>query len=346
MHGESLRRATCVRRSKRAAQFPGRAAWIRFLCRLTVGLGAVLLACGVIFFIAFNWHALPRMAKFALVEATLAAAVIACLWRGPDTIAGMAALSGAALVTGGLLALVGQTYQTGADTFELFAMWALLILPWALAGRQAPLWLIWLALVNLAAQLWFARWGMRAFAGGNANLWTLFLINAAALAGWEMLRAAGAARIRRAMGAAHRRAGERRWRRRLIGVLAVIDAETPRWPAALAWLAWLGAIWMAFRVRRVDVFVLAGALLSVIVVVALFLGKYLYADNSFFSPLLVAAAVIALATGGALTLKRLATEEAVNGRENRLDASLRTPAGCGAKCPLRVSRRRRGTCAR
>ena len=288
---------------------PGRAAWIRFLCRLTVGLGAALLATGVIFFIAYNWHALPRMAKFVLVEATLAAAVIVCLWRGPGTIAGTAALVGAALVTGGLLALVGQTYQTGADTFELFAMWALLILPWALAGRQAPLWLIWLALVNLAAQLWFARWGMLAFAGGNANLWTLFLINAAALAAWEMLRAAG---LREFLAP---------WAQRIvalassvaataIGVLAVIDAETPRWLATLAWLAWLVAIWLAFRVRRVDVFVLAGALLSVVVVVALFLGKYLYADNSFFSPLLIAAAVIALATGGAVTLKRLATEEA------------------------------------
>lgn len=287
---------------------PGRADWLRFLRVLATALGATLLALGVIFFIAFNWHALPRIIKFALVEAALAVAVIACLWRGLDTVAGMAALSGAALVTGGLLALVGQTYQTGADTFELFAMWALLILPWALAGRQAPLWLMWLALVNLAAQLWFARWGMRAFAGGNANLWTLFLINAAALAAWELLRAAGlrefvAPWAQRIVALASGCAAT------LIGVVAVIDTATPRWPAALAWLAWLGAIWLAFRVRRVDVFVLAGALLSVIVVVALFLGKYLYAHDSFFSPLLVAAVVIALATGGALTLKRLANGE-------------------------------------
>ena len=50
--------------------------------------------------------------------------------------AGKAALLAAALLTGGLLALIGQTYQTGADTFELFATWAALILPWVLAIQQ------------------------------------------------------------------------------------------------------------------------------------------------------------------------------------------------------------------
>lgn len=291
-----------------AGVVPGRSAWLRFLRLLAIGLGTTLLAVGVIFFIAFNWHALPRMVKFALVEAAVVVAIVACLRRGPDSLAGIAALCAAAVVTGGLLALVGQTYQTGADTFELFALWALAILPWALVGRQAPLWLIWLALVNLAAQLWFARWGMRGFARGDANLWTLFLINAAALAAWEMLRAAGLREFRAA------------WSTRIValasgvaatmlGVVAIVGGHSPDWLEGLAWLAWLALIWLAFRRRRIDVFVLAGALLSVIVVVAAFLGNYLYRHDSFVSPLLIAAVVIGLATGGAVALKRIAQEQ-------------------------------------
>ncbi|MET0204922.1 MAG: DUF2157 domain-containing protein [Casimicrobiaceae bacterium] len=48
------------------------------------------------------------------------------VWRGLDTLPGKAALV-AALLAGALLALVGQVYQTGADTFELFAAWAVAI---------------------------------------------------------------------------------------------------------------------------------------------------------------------------------------------------------------------------
>lgn len=54
---------------------------------------------------------------------------------------------------GSLLALVGQTYQTGADIWELFAPWAALITP--LAGRSGAVWGLWAVLLNLtAARLW------------------------------------------------------------------------------------------------------------------------------------------------------------------------------------------------
>ncbi|MEP7061250.1 MAG: DUF2157 domain-containing protein [Betaproteobacteria bacterium] len=286
---------------------PGHDAWRRFLRVLATGAGTALLAVGVIFFIAFNWHDLPQMVKFGLVEAAIVVAIAACLMRGVDSIAGIAALCAAALLTGGLLALVGQVYQTGADTFELFALWALAILPWAVAGRQAPLWLIWLAIVNIAVQAWFLRWGMRAFARGDGVLWALFLVNAAALVAWEVLRASG---VREFGG---------QWSLRIVafasgiaatmlGFVALVFTGESRALGAIAWLAWLAAVWLAFRVRRVDVFVLAGALLSVVVIVAGFLGRNFFASGAFFAPLLVAAVIIALAGGGAVMLKRLAQE--------------------------------------
>ena len=67
------------------------------------------------------------------------------------------------LLTGALLALTGQVYQTGADTYELFGWWAVLILPWVLVGRFSPLWLVWLALLNLTVHFYFSiGWETRA----------------------------------------------------------------------------------------------------------------------------------------------------------------------------------------
>ena len=50
-----------------------------------------------------------------------------------------------------LLATIGQTYQTGADAWQLFAVWAALGVFWAIASRAALVWLLVLLLVQLAA---------------------------------------------------------------------------------------------------------------------------------------------------------------------------------------------------
>ena len=56
---------------------PDRAAWRRFLSALMLSLGALLVAAGVIFVFAYNWDAMGSVAKFALAEGLLTAAVIA-----------------------------------------------------------------------------------------------------------------------------------------------------------------------------------------------------------------------------------------------------------------------------
>ena len=286
---------------------PDGARWLRFVEWLTLGAGSVLLAVALVFFIAYNWHAMPNVARFALVEAAIVVAVAACLWRGPDSTAGAAALCAAAIATGALLALVGQTYQTGADTYELFAAWALAILPWTLLGRQAPLWMLLLAVVNLASQAWFARWGMASAAGGQGALWTLVLVNAGALALWEIgrrldLREFHADWALRIVAAASGLAAT------IAGIDAIVDSRTAAPALGIAWLLWLAGIWYGFRMRRVDVFVLAVGLGSVVVVAALFLGKHLFSAAGFVSPLLVGALVIGIAAGGIVVLKRVAQE--------------------------------------
>ena len=122
-----------------AGVFPSGAGWRHFFDQLLLWLGALMLAAGVIFFFAYNWNDLGRFARFGLVEALIVAALIV-IWRvGLQGIAGKVTLLAVSLFIGALLALIGQTYQTGADTFELFVAWAVLILPWAVVGRFAAL---------------------------------------------------------------------------------------------------------------------------------------------------------------------------------------------------------------
>jgi len=75
------------------------------------------------------------------------------LWRPPPQPFGQGALLLATLLTGALLALFGQSYQTGADVHELFFTWALLALPFALAGGSAALWALWFGVLNVALAL-------------------------------------------------------------------------------------------------------------------------------------------------------------------------------------------------
>src|SRR5262249_49810957 len=117
-------------------------------------------------------------------------------WRvGLERATGKAALVAAALLVGALLALVGQAYQTSADTYELFTAWALAILPWVLVGRLAALWLFWVGLVNLAAILYFHVFGglLWSVFGTVELLGWLFGLNTAALTLWEMLARRGIA---------------------------------------------------------------------------------------------------------------------------------------------------------
>ncbi|MGQ4878530.1 DUF2157 domain-containing protein [Billgrantia sp. LNSP4103-1] len=100
--------------------YPSGLAWGVFLDRLLLWLGSLVLACGILFLIAYNWSEMGRWLRFGLVQAALVAA-IGVYWcseeGGPVA---RAALTAASLLLGVLLALFGQVYQTGADPWQLF----------------------------------------------------------------------------------------------------------------------------------------------------------------------------------------------------------------------------------
>lgn len=127
--------------------------WARWAARALLAVGVAHLLAGIVFFFAYNWADMPPMAKFAVVEAGILVCVAAAWIAGFDRAIGQSLLIGATVLTGVLLAVIGQVYQTGADAFELFLAWTLLALPWALASRSAAHWLVWLVVACLAAGL-------------------------------------------------------------------------------------------------------------------------------------------------------------------------------------------------
>ena len=125
--------------------------------RLRWGMGmaaGLLLGAGLIFWIAANWQQQSRMFKLGLIEAALLLSfLLALAWpraRG-------AALLCAQLALGGLLAFVGQTYQTGADAWQLFAAWAALSLIWTLVARSDLLWAFWVGIAAVGLSSWAGR---------------------------------------------------------------------------------------------------------------------------------------------------------------------------------------------
>src|SRR3954466_13773812 len=284
--------------------FPSTASWQRFLDQLLLWLGALLLAAGVIFFFAYNWNDLGRFAKFALVEIPIVAAMLVLLRIGLESLPGKVTLLAASLFVGALLALVGQTYQTGADTFELFAAWAVAILPWVLVGRLAALWLLWIGLLNFATLFYYLVFGglFGFIFAPEQLLWALFVLNTIPLVIWE-LRAA--------------RDTQDRWALRILAsasgaavtalaIYSVVDFRHTTVLGLLVWVAYYVAIYVVYRVMILDVFVLAGGVLSVIAVVTAWLAtNLLKSGDAAGAMLLIGLIVIGLSAAGGWWLKQV-----------------------------------------
>lgn len=288
---------------------PSKARWREFLERLLLWMGVLLVAAGLIFFLAYNWKDLGGFVRFGLAEAMVVLS-LGFVWRlGLDRPGGKAALVSAALALGALLAVIGQTYQTGADTFQLFLTWAVMILPWVIVGRFAVLWILWLALLNVASMLYLQIFpnvfGLLFGRGGMP--WVLLALNISALAAWEAAAIQGVEWLRP------------RWAPRLIAAMSCSSATalaidqmsvrggTDIW-GFLAWLGWLFTAWAVYRTIIKDVFVLACGALSLIVVMAYFAVRYLPQSSAsgFFY---VGVLIITLSGVAGWWLKHVAEEE-------------------------------------
>jgi uncharacterized membrane protein len=147
---------------------PTRAEGLSFLGACLMLGGLLSLAASVVFFVAANWSEIAIFGRFAMLELVLVACGVIAFVRPPPSFTGRAALFMAFITTGALLALFGQTYQTGADVYELFLGWSLTGLPLALIARWSVATAAWVLVLNTALAL-YCGWQP---AGGL--LWTLF----------------------------------------------------------------------------------------------------------------------------------------------------------------------------
>ena len=295
---------------KAAKIAPDARAWRTFIDHLLLWLGGLSLAFAVMFFVAYNWHDIGRFAKFGLAEGFVILAIAAyCRFAGHSA-AGKVSLLAATICLGVLLALYGQTYQTGADTWQLFFTWAMLMLPWAIIGRFPAIWIVWAALINTSIALYYQTFqGIFRFMSGDESgmLWLLFMVNTLLLVGWEFL----AAKVWQWLA--------ERWAIRLLAtgsgvpltwlVLHSIFARSDAGVVpGLAWVAWMAVMYFIYRRTKPDLFMLAGCCLSAITVAVSFAGEHLLPGGSSGGFLLLALLVIGLGAGAAFWLKTVHQE--------------------------------------
>jgi hypothetical protein len=100
--GKSLTPAECQRIYDFCGVRPDYPQWRRFLVPLLSLLGLLSLVAAAVFFVAWNWADMPKMAKFALAELLVVALTVVVWWRWYDGLA-RSALLAAALSFGALV---------------------------------------------------------------------------------------------------------------------------------------------------------------------------------------------------------------------------------------------------
>ena len=131
--------------------------WLTYWRQVFLLGGALSFLAGVICFVAWNWGAMQPLARMALMGGLVAAAGLGAVLPGPDTRLGRVLLLACGIAIGPMLAVFGQTYQTGADLWELFRVWAALLVLLAIVGKQAGLWFAAWLVANIFVALWLGR---------------------------------------------------------------------------------------------------------------------------------------------------------------------------------------------
>ncbi|WP_163835918.1 DUF2157 domain-containing protein [Spartinivicinus ruber] len=131
--------------------------WGIWVSRLLLLLGTALVLSGVVYFFAFNWAKLTPLIKFSTVQIGLVSCLIAAYGYSLKKLAGQLFLLAATVLVGVFLAIFGQIYQTGADAYQLFMVWALLTFGWTVIASFSAQWLLWLIVSNIFIWLWWEQ---------------------------------------------------------------------------------------------------------------------------------------------------------------------------------------------
>lgn len=125
-----------------------RETWQKFFQLFFISLGVGFTVSGIVFFFAYNWADLHKFVKIGLTEGVLIATTILVLLPKINGNIRNVILTGASVLVGVLFAVFGQIYQTGANAYDFFLDWTVFVTLWVLISNFAPLWLLYLVLIN------------------------------------------------------------------------------------------------------------------------------------------------------------------------------------------------------
>lgn len=122
--------------------------WQKFLRLFFITLGIGFTTAGIIFFFAYNWADLNKFVKLGLTEILVVATTLIVLLPKINSTTRNIILTGSSFLVGVLFAVFGQIYQTGANAYDFFLAWTLFITLWVAVSNFAPLWLLYIVLLN------------------------------------------------------------------------------------------------------------------------------------------------------------------------------------------------------
>lgn len=283
--------------------------WFNWVLKVLLVLGITLVLAGIIFFFAYNWKEMGRFLKMGLLGFAVAGCIIGALLLSAQSIGGNMLVLSAAVLTGVLLAVFGQTYQTGADAFELFVSWALLISGWTAICCFAPLWIFWLAVADTGLILYWMQVLDQCY---NLSYEWLFIVLAAihiaALAMREYF--------------AHRSVVwlQGRWHRNLLLTAVLVSLTIPAVMyifegsseigilAILLWIIAAVACYMIYRWKLHDILPVAQVVTNACILFIVVLTKLLFdsGSGSEFSFLFMGLLVIGVVSAAAWWLRKTA----------------------------------------
>ena len=128
--------------------------WNKFLRLFFISLGVGFTTAGIIFFFAFNWADLHKFIKIGLIEGLIIISSLVILFSKISLDIKNILLTSTSILVGVLFAVFGQIYQTGANAYDFFLGWTMFIAIWVFVSNYAPLWLVFLTLINTTLLLY------------------------------------------------------------------------------------------------------------------------------------------------------------------------------------------------
>jgi len=109
--------------------------WLEFFDRNLLFSGTIFIIASVIFFFAYNWQDMHHLVKLGLIVFTIWLVLLIQLKTSINQNLSSALIFFALFLIGVFLAVFGQSYQTGANSWNLFFAWTVMSLPLVLIHR-------------------------------------------------------------------------------------------------------------------------------------------------------------------------------------------------------------------